>query len=295
MADDEAQRALGQTFDRAAEEYDAARPAYPPALVDDALDRGALGTGSSVLEIGCGTGKLTEMLVERGLRVDAVDPGPNMLAVARRRVGEAAAVTFHLGRFEDVDLGERRFDAVFSAAAFHWVDPAVGWRKVADHLEPAGMLALLGYVDLRDDRSGPTQDAFVELLQKHAPELTAGWKPFHELGELLAGAETRRENASEVWDWLLDGGLKRPALVAPEAAWLFEDVEVSHLARTTEETAGEWLELFRTLSIYHRLDAEQRTALEQDARRLLEQSGDTVRSPLAVVLMTARRTGRYAG
>jgi SAM-dependent methyltransferase len=289
MADDEARRALGQTFDRAAEEYDAARPAYPPALVDHALDRGALRKGSSVLEIGCGTGKLTEMLVERGLRVDAVDPGPNMLAVARRRVGEAAPVTFRLGRFEDVDLGDRRFKAVLSAAAFHWLDPAVSWRKVADHLEPAGMLALLGYVDVRDDQSGPNQDAFAELLGKHAPELTAGWKPFHELDELLAGAETRRENASEVWDWLHDGGLSRPPLVAAEAAWLFEDVEVSYIAQTAEETVDEWLELFRTLSIYHRLETEQRAALEQDTRLLLEQSGGTVRSPTAVVLMTARR------
>ena len=289
MADDEAQRALGQTFDRAAEEYDAARPAYPPALVDHALERGGLREGSKVLEIGCGTGKLTEMLVDRGLRVDAVDPGRNMLAVARRRVGQAAAVTFHLGRFEDVDLGERRFEAVFSAAAFHWVDPAVGWHKAADRLEPGGLLALLGYVDVRDDASAPSQDAFVELLRKHAPELAVGWKPFHELGELLAGAETRRENASEVWDWLMDGGLNRPALVAAEAGWLFDDVEVSHVAHTAEETVDEWLELFRTLSIYHRLDAERRAALEQDARRLLEQSGDTVRSPTAVVLMTARR------
>jgi SAM-dependent methyltransferase len=289
VADDEARRALGQTFDRAAEDYDAARPAYPPALVDRALDRGGLSGGASVLEVGCGTGKLTEMLVERGLRVDAVDPGPNMLAVARRRVGAAAPVTFHLGRFEDVDLGERRFDAVFSAMAFHWVDPAVGWRKAADRLEPGGLLALLGYVDVRDDASGPGQDAFVELLRKHAPELAAGWKPFHELGELLAGADARRENASEVWDWLLDGGLNRPALVAAEAAWLFEDVEVSHVAHTAEETVDEWLELFRTLSIYHRLDVEQQAALEQDARRLLEQSGGTVRSPTAVVLMTARR------
>jgi SAM-dependent methyltransferase len=275
---DEERRALGQTFDRAAEEYDAARPAYPPVLVDHALDRGALREGSSVLEIGCGTGKLTEMLVERGLRIDAVDPGPNMLAVARRRVAAAAAVTFHLGRFEDVDLGARRFDAVFSATAFHWVDPAVGWRKAADRLQPGGLLALLAYVDVRDDASAPSQDAFVELLRKHAPELAVGWKPFHELGELLAGAHARRENASEVWDWLLDGGLNRPALVAAEAAWLFVDVEVSHVAQTVEEPVDGWLELFRTLSIYHRLDAKQRAALEQDARRLLEQSGDTVRA-----------------
>ena len=289
MTDDEARRALGQTFDEAAEEYDAARPAYPPALVDRAIERAGLAAGSPVLEIGCGTGKLTEMLVQRGLRVDAVDPGPNMLAVARRRVGEAAAVTFHLARFEDVDLGDRRFEAVFSAAAFHWVDPAISWRKVTDHLEPAGMLALLGYVDVRDQSSAPIQDGFANLLATHAPELMAGWTPFHGLDELLEGAQERSDNVSHVWDWLFDGGLNRPSLGEAAAASLFEEVEVAQVANVVEETVDEWFAVFRTLSLYHRLDPRQRAALERDTHHLLERSGDSVRSPTAVLLITARR------
>ena len=71
-------------------------------------DLSTLLPGACVLEIGCGTGLLTEMLVARGLRVEAVDPGPSMVDAARRRVGDAD-VRFHLGRFEDVD---RRFERV---------------------------------------------------------------------------------------------------------------------------------------------------------------------------------------
>ena len=90
-------------FDAVAEAYDRERPSYPPELVDAACAIGGLARGSPVLEVGCGTGKLTEALVERGLSVEAVDPGPNMIAFARSRTGDAAR--FHVGRFEDVRSG----------------------------------------------------------------------------------------------------------------------------------------------------------------------------------------------
>jgi SAM-dependent methyltransferase len=278
---------LGQTFDLSAEAYDAVRPGYPDALLDRALARGGLGPGARVLEVGCGTGKLTAMLVARGLHVDAVDPGPNMISVARRRLGPAVA--FHLGRFEEVDLAGD-FDAVFSATAFHWVDPEVGWRKAAAHLPPGGLIALLAYMTYRDERTGPVQDEFLELIRKHAPEVSDQLQPFQALDVLLAGVDERRANASAVWDWLLQGGLRRRTLVTPDGADLFEDVEVATETSMVEETADEWLALFRTTALYQQVDPARREALEEDDRRLIEELGGTVSSPVAYVLMTALRT-----
>src|SRR4029077_1827417 len=100
MASTEPLRDFGQVFDRVADEYDAARPGYPPSLVAVAAERGGLAGGSRVLEVGCGTGKLTELLAARGWHVDAVDPGANMIAAAQRRVGPSDAVAYRLGRFE---------------------------------------------------------------------------------------------------------------------------------------------------------------------------------------------------
>lgn len=291
MSSDESTRRLGLTFDRIADAYDAVRSGYPASLVDDAIERGGLRAGSRVLEVGCGTGKLTELLLARGLRVHAVDPGSNMIAAAERRLGRNDAVTFHLGRFEDVDLPEQPFDAVFSATAFHWVDPAVGWAKAAATLEAGGLLALLSHLDVRDQQSGAVHDEFAAQLHRHAPETAAGWQPFLKPDDLLAGARERRGNVSEVWDWLLHGGLKRPSLAVAEAADFFEDVVVATETYTVEETADEWLALFRTTSLYQRLEPAQRAALEHDQRRFIERLGGTVRTPLVVVLMTARRSG----
>jgi ubiquinone/menaquinone biosynthesis C-methylase UbiE len=86
VTSDESVKELGRVFDLDAEAYDAFRSSYPPSLIDRAIERGNLGSGSRVLEVGSGTGKLTELLVERGLTVDAIDPGANMIAVAQRRI-----------------------------------------------------------------------------------------------------------------------------------------------------------------------------------------------------------------
>jgi ubiquinone/menaquinone biosynthesis C-methylase UbiE len=71
------------TFNNVAELYDRARAGYPQALYDDLIALADLKPGDPILEVGCGTGKATEEFERRGLRVVALDPGPDMIAAAR--------------------------------------------------------------------------------------------------------------------------------------------------------------------------------------------------------------------
>jgi ubiquinone/menaquinone biosynthesis C-methylase UbiE len=77
----------------------------------------------TVYEIGCGTGALTEALVHRlpSARIDAVDVSADMLAVAAQK-DWPERVRFTEGAFPDVTT-DRRYDAVFSNAALHWMHP----------------------------------------------------------------------------------------------------------------------------------------------------------------------------
>jgi ubiquinone/menaquinone biosynthesis C-methylase UbiE len=140
-------------FDRVAELYDDSRRGYPAEIVDYMVATAGLTRGSDVLEVGCGTGQLTEQLIDHGLTVTAIDIGPAMIDAARRRVG-SSTVHFEVVSFEDFDAAGAAFDLVVSATAFHWVDPEVKFVKAARLLRPAGWLALLATGELYDDPFG---------------------------------------------------------------------------------------------------------------------------------------------
>ena len=270
----------GAVFDTVAVEYDRRRPRYPDELVDRVCELGELATGDRVLEIGCGTGQLTRSLVARGLSVTAVEPGANLISLAER-IGPG--VQFVNRRFEDAPLSGR-FRAVFSASAFHWIDPDVGWHKVARSLAPGGSLALIQYCGLRDEQTAADADAFMSAVADVAPELAASWPPLRDLDTILAGAEDRRDNVSEVWTWV--GG---HAVARGHAAALFEGVEVAVMPVVVEQTADELNALFRTTSLYHRLSAAQQQALERAIAEIEERLGRRIRSSMLAALVTARR------
>jgi ubiquinone/menaquinone biosynthesis C-methylase UbiE len=265
-------RERGLLFETVAEEYDRVRPTYPPELVDIAC--AGLDSSSRVLEVGCGTGKLTRDLAQRRFTLDAVDPGEGMLAVARRAAPDA---TFHRARFEDVELPEGTFDAVFSATAFHWVDPRIGWAKVARLLRPGGTFALLTHTA---DTTGPMYDAFRASWREAVPD-GPEWAP-RTIDEQLAGAEARRDNVSEVWAWFCHRELR-----VPEAAELFEDVRIATEARDLDETADEALAHLRTTSQYLHLDQPRRDRLEERQREIIDAAGG-YRDTIYALLVTAR-------
>lgn len=283
MAGDGAEERLGEVFDAVAEAYDRERPGYPDELIDAACTIGELFAGSRVLEVGCGTGKLTEALVGRGLVVDAVDPGANMIAVARRRVRDSDRVTFHRARFEELPLPEQPFDAVFSAAAFHWIDPRVGWAKSARSLRAGGMLALAGHISCWDESTAADDEALRDIFGRRWD--TGGWHPLRDPATLRAGVTERRDNVSTVWTWLGQNDVE-----SPEAAILFENVQLTahHLRR--EQTADRLWGLFATTSLYPRLDPGSRAALESEIRAYVEQRGGIVRTSELAILVTASRS-----
>ena len=140
-------------FDSVAQLYEASRLGYPDTIVELAVATAGLGAGSAVLEVGCGTGQLTEQLACFGFRLTAIDLGPSMIDAARRRLA-GSAVLFEVASFEDFAAPDASFDLIVSGTAFHWVDPEVQFRKPARLLRPGGWLALLETGEHYDDPFG---------------------------------------------------------------------------------------------------------------------------------------------
>jgi len=277
-------RRYGKVFDEIADEYDRRRPAYPDELIDQACRVAGIGSGDRVLEVGCGSGQLTRGLVARGLHVTVLEPGKSLIALARQNLEGAGEVEFVNAQFEDALLPRAQFAAVFSASAFHWVDPKISWQRAADVLVAGGTLALVQYFGLEEPRSKPDQEAALAAIRKIAPDIAANWPVYRDLDATLAGMEQRRGNVSEVWAWLGSYDIGQDY-----AGRLFGDVQAAVMPKLIEHTPDQLNALLRTMSFYARLSPGQRQALEREYEALYERLGRPIRASTVAALVTARR------
>jgi SAM-dependent methyltransferase len=121
--------------------YRALAPDYDEAYFGKQWDRclDELPIGGDVLELACGTGHWTPLLAAGARSVTAVDAAPEVLTLARRRVGELPV------RFIQADVfgwrAQRRYDTVFFAFWLTHVPPArfaAFWSTVGAALAPGG-------------------------------------------------------------------------------------------------------------------------------------------------------------
>jgi SAM-dependent methyltransferase len=237
-------------FDATAERYDAARPEYPVELFDDLA--ACLEPGASLLEIGCATGKATRPLLARGFRVTCVEIGPSLAARARK-----LGLDVHNARFEDFETDER-FDLVFAATAWHWLDPAVKYAKAAA-LAPRLAFWSAGH-------------AFPEGFDPFFTEIQA---VYDEIGESHPG------------EWPPPPAPDQVAEI--EASGLYRDIETRRYLWELEYTAQEYIALLDTFSGHIEMTGAQRERLYGEIRRRL--GGRKVRRHWEAVLHVARRIG----
>jgi SAM-dependent methyltransferase len=147
-------------FGTAAEEYDLIRPGYPGSLVDAVLAHCG-GPGAAAVEAGAGTGKATRPFAARGLRIAAVEPDPAMAGILAASCSGYPWVSVVVRGFEAYQPAEP-CGLLFSAQAWHWIDPAVRWEHAAAMLAPGGSLALFWNFDRIID--GAVQE---EVTQAH--------------------------------------------------------------------------------------------------------------------------------
>ena len=124
-----------RSFGPIADAYDRARPSYPEQAV-----AWMTGSGSSVvLELGAGTGKLTQVIHEAGHDVLATEPLPEMLTILARQV----PVKHVAASAEHIPLRSRSVDLVVAGQSFHWFEHDKALPEIARVLRPGGVLALV--------------------------------------------------------------------------------------------------------------------------------------------------------
>jgi SAM-dependent methyltransferase len=100
-------------------------------------------TGLRWVDVGCGTGAFTELVMQRcaPAAVHGIDPSDAQLAFARARPG-AQGATFHLGDAMALPFADNSFDAAIMALVIFFVpDPAKGLAEMARTVAPGGTIA----------------------------------------------------------------------------------------------------------------------------------------------------------
>ncbi len=120
--------------------------------------------GKRVLEVGCGTGPLTQWLVDHGAKVVACDVSAAMLEIARSRVGENAELHHHDLAEPLTFLEDASVDLVAASLVFHYLrDWAPPLRELHRVLRPTGSLVMSIHHPAWDWRNHCPEDYFAFL------------------------------------------------------------------------------------------------------------------------------------
>jgi SAM-dependent methyltransferase len=259
---------LRTTFDEAAASYHDARPAYPDAIYADLLALTGVRPPARLLEVGCGPGKATPPLARMGFPITAVELGPALADEARRRLSPFPRVSVVTSSFEDWEPPQGvRFDLVYAATAWHWVDPETRYAKAATLLAPGGHLAVWAA-----EHAFPSDfDPFFTEIQRVYDELGEGdgapWPPPRPEDQVDA---TAAEFAG---------------------SGRFEVVGVRRHVWALRYTAEEYLALLDTFSGHIAMAPDRRAHLYEQVRRLLaaRPDGRLTRHWTAVLTVGRRR------
>jgi len=129
------------SFDVTADAYDAFMGRWSRSLSSGLADLAGVTAGMRVIDVGCGTGMLTEELVSRvgQASVTAVDPSASFVVATRNRFPDSDV---RLGRAEQLPYEDGVFDATLAQLVIHFVpDPVAGLAEMRRVTRPGGVIA----------------------------------------------------------------------------------------------------------------------------------------------------------
>ena len=149
------------------EDYARHRPDYPAQVAELAERECGLGAGKVVADIGCGTGLLARLFLERGCEVIGIEPNAEMREAGRKALAAQARFRTIDGRAEATTLEAASVDFVTAGQAAHWFDADAAHTEFARILKPGGWLLLVW--NERKREPGFMSD-YEALIAHHAPE-----------------------------------------------------------------------------------------------------------------------------
>jgi len=116
---------------------------FSEAVRDKAYITAGVKKGETAADIGCGTGFLTEGLLQRGLNVMAVDQSNEMLAQMKQKFKDYPSVEYLQGDAKKLPIDNGKVDYVMANMFLHHVDnPLDAIKEMVRILKPGGKLII---------------------------------------------------------------------------------------------------------------------------------------------------------
>lgn len=132
--------AAAKGFQVAALAYERGRPEYPDEAVHFLLRTLDISPGTTVVDLGAGTGKFTRLLTNSGAKLIAVEPVEGMRSKFASLLPEIEILA---GTAESIPLAPASVDVVVAAQAFHWFQGESSLQEIHRILKPGGRLGLI--------------------------------------------------------------------------------------------------------------------------------------------------------
>jgi ubiquinone/menaquinone biosynthesis C-methylase UbiE len=131
-------------FDKVANEWDTMRKAFFSEIVrEKAMAIAEVLPGKLAADIGAGTGFVTEGLLQKGLRVIAVDQSEAMIHQMKNKFGDSPMIDYRIGEAGAIPIEDSSVDYVFANMFLHHVEnPRLAIKEMVRILKPGGSLVI---------------------------------------------------------------------------------------------------------------------------------------------------------
>jgi len=260
--------------------YDQVRPGYPAQLIDDIIAATNIGLKSRLLEIGAGTGKATVKLAEKGFKIHAIEIGKDMGEILKDKCRIYPNVSIEIKSFEEwIPKDNGKYDMIFCAQAFHWIDASIKYKKCYNLLNEDGYLVLFWY-NASADKTEETEkinQKVNEIVQKYADRYPEKKKKPERTAH--SGAIKKDEIKSEI-----------------EASGLFEILNIYEYRDETKSDAEQFLKAQKSVpafaSILDGLDEKTIQEIETEIVSEINNNGGYIRTIFDYSLYITKRIAK---
>ncbi|MBS4537137.1 class I SAM-dependent methyltransferase [Clostridium sp. D2Q-11] len=245
-------------------EYDRLASEYPIDVFKDILKYSNCDKNDKILEIGCGTGKATEKLLQLGVtNITGIEIEYNLGTYLWKKFNKYKKFNINISSFEDWEGVSLDYDIVLSVNAFHFIPPEIGYNKAYKYLKREGFIGLFWSMETPGNKELDIQ--LRKIYRKYVPGLIDLKLP--NLDDEIYNRKNEILNSN-----------------------CFDNIKACKYSWHKEYTSDEYIKLLSTNPSYRLLDEEIRYKLFNEMIKTINQYGGSIDKNYSGVLLMGRKT-----